>query len=512
MKKMLEAGIIRDSTSPFASPVVMVKKKDGSWRLCIDYRQLNQLTIKDQFPIPVIEELLDELGAATHFSKLDLRSGYHQICMSEKDIHKTAFRTHEGHYEFLVMPFGITNAPSSFQALTNAIFKQYLRKSVLVFFYDILIYSTALESHQQHLREVLGVLRHHKLFAKMSKCSFGSATIEYLGHIIQRGVVFMDASKVEEVLVVCTSVCERFARFLGLSGYYRRFIKNYGVLARPLTDLLRKDVVWKWDAVAQTSFDQLKHAVCQAPVLALPDFAEQFCVDADACGTGVGAVLQQRGRPIAYFSKGLGIRHQALSIYEKEMLAVLLVVKKWHAYLIGKHFLIRTDHQSLRFLADKQTITPYQQKWVAKMLGYDYSIVYRSGSSNVVANALSRRSHEVERQLFALEVNTVWSVLWDRMKEFVLLDERLKYFIQELQQQGNNHPKFSWDGTTLYRNGKMVVSNDPVLKKELFDHFHATSAEGHSGVHATRHRLASMLYWRGMSRDMKMWVRECTVC
>ncbi|KAA3477622.1 Retrotransposable element Tf2 protein type 1 [Gossypium australe] len=222
-----------------------------------------------------------------------------------------------------------TNAPSSFQALMNALFKRLIRKSVLVFFDDILVYSSSWDEHLSHLQEVLQVLRSDKLFAKMSKCCFGSSKVEYLSHIIQQGTVSIDASK-----------------------YYRRFIKNYGGIAKPLTVLLNKNVVWKWNTDTQADFEKLKQAVCQAPVLTLPNFQEQLCVDVDAGGQGVGAVLQQKGRPIAYFSKGLGVRCQALSIYEKEMLVVLLAVKKWHSYLVERLFLIRIDHQSLRFLSD----------------------------------------------------------------------------------------------------------------------------------------------------------------
>lgn len=326
----------------------------------MDYRKLNQLTVKDQFPIPIVEELIDELHGSRYFSKLDLRSGYHQIRMREKDIGKTAFRTHEGLYEFVVMPFGLSNAPATFQGLMNSIFKPYLRKFVLVFFDDILVYSQTWGKHISHLRLVLQTLRQESLYAKASKCTFGSGQVDYLGHVINEEGIRADPEKVEDMISWPKPTSLKELRgFLGLTGYYRCFVRDYGKIAKPLTDLLKKGS-FAWNSQAEQAFGELKQSLTQTPVLvlALPNFSEPFTIETDSSGTGVGAVLTQNKHPIAYFSKALGPRHIQLATYERELLAIVAAIQRWRGYVMGRPFIIKTDHQDLKHILDQKECNP----------------------------------------------------------------------------------------------------------------------------------------------------------
>lgn len=280
---LLKTNMIKESTSPFASPALLVKKKTGDWRLCVDYRRLNAYTVKNKFPLPVIEELFEELHGAKWFTTLDLKSGFHQIMVHEDDQYKTAFQTHHGHFEYKVMPYGLTGAPATFQFVMNHILAALLRKCVVVFIDDILIYSKTFEDHVKHVQLVFQLLHDHNLKVKLSKCTFAKQQLRYLGHIISPEGVSTDPSKVQDVQKWPTPMNVKDLRgFLGIAGYYRRFIKKFGMLAKPLTELLKKGVMFVWTESTEQAFQLLKQSLISAPVLALPDFSKPFVVETDA--------------------------------------------------------------------------------------------------------------------------------------------------------------------------------------------------------------------------------------
>jgi len=511
VREMLESKIIQPSVSPYSSPVLLVKKKDGGWRFCVDYRALNKATIPDRYPIPVIEELLDELNGAAVFSKLDLKSGYHQIRMKMSDIEKTAFKTHQGHYEFLVMPFGLTNAPSTFQCVMNDLFRPFLRKFVLVFFDDILVYSPDVESHIQHLESVLELLRQHQFYANLKKCSFGQTKVSYLGHIISKDGVAADPAKIATMVnwPLSKSITE-LRGFLGLTGYYRRFVRNYGQTARPLTELLKKKAFGCWSAAATDAFQALKSIVTSLPVLALPDFTKEFTIETDASGVGIGAVLSQERRPIAFLSQAFSSQGRIKSVYERELLAIVKAVSKWKHYLTNKEFIIKTDQRSLRHLLDQKAISSVQQRWAAKLLGLNYSIEYKPGVENKVADALSRRPHEGELLMLTLEAPNFLDK--EEVLKQVKADAELGQILERLE-KGEKAPEgYMLRNGLLLKDGRVALPAGSSLITQVLERFHNSAIGGHEGALKTYQRLLKEVYWRGMRQDVVKYITRCQVC
>ncbi|KAH9668398.1 Endonuclease [Citrus sinensis] len=392
VEELLAKGYVKESMSPCAVPVLLVPKKDGTWRMCVDCRAINKITVKYRHPIPRLDDMLDELHGSCVFSKIDLKSGYHQIRIREGDEWKTAFKTKYGLYEWLVMPFGLSNAPSTFMRLMNHVLRAFIGKFVVVYFDDILIYSKGLDEHIEHLQSVLTVLRKEKLYANLKKCSFCTNQIVFLGYVVSAKGIEVDEEKVKAIKEWPTpkSVSE-VRSFHGLASFYRRFVKDFSTLAAPLTEIVKKHVGFKWGSEQEKAFNLIKEKLVSAPLLALPDFTKTFEIECDASGIGIGAVLMQEGRPIAYFSEKLGGAALNYPTYDKEMYALVRALETWQHYLLPKEFVIHTDHESLKHLKGQGKLHKRHAKWVEFIEPFPYVIKYKQGKENVVADALSRR-------------------------------------------------------------------------------------------------------------------------
>ncbi|GJT47642.1 putative reverse transcriptase domain-containing protein [Tanacetum coccineum] len=403
LKELSDKGFIRPSSSPWGAPVLFVKKKDGSFRMCIDYRELNKLTVKNRYPLPRIDDLFDQLQGSSVYSKIDLRSGYHQLRVREEDIPKTAFRTRYGHYEFQVMPFGLTNAPAVFMDLMNRVCKPYLDKFVIVFIDDILIYSKNKKEHEEHLKLILELLKKEELYAKFSKCEFWIPKVQFLGHVIDSEGIHVDPAKIESIKDWTSPKSPTEIRqFLGLAGYYRRFIEGFSKIAKPMTKLTQKKVKFEWGDKQEAAFQLLKQKLCSAPILALPEGSEDFIAYCDASKKGLGAVLMQREKVISYASRQLKIHEKNYTTHDLELGAVVFALKIWRHYLYGTKCTVYTDHKSLQHILDQKELNMRQRRWLELLSDYDCDIRYHPGKANVVADALSRKEREPPLRVRAL--------------------------------------------------------------------------------------------------------------
>lgn len=397
INEMLNKGIIKPSNSPYSAPVwVVPKKMDASgrkkWRIVIDYRRLNEVTVDDKYPIPNIDEILEKLGRCQYFTTLDLAKGFHQIEIDGRDTHKTAFSVENGHYEFLRMPFGLKTAPATFQRLMNNVLNEFINKICLVYMDDIIIYSTSLQEHIDSLNKIFKRLSEVNLKIQLDKSEFLKRETEFLGHIVTRDGIKPNPKKIECVKnFPIPKTQKQIKQFLGLTGFYRKFIKDYSLIAKPITKYLKRDAKLRIDDPEYLhSIDSLKRLLITEPILRYPNFNKTFTITTDASQFALGAVLSQDEHPICFASRTLNDHEQRYSTIEKELLAIVWAVKYFRPYVFGRRFLIETDHKPLQWLFSLKEPNSRLFRWKIKLSEYDYEIRYKKGAKNGNADALSR--------------------------------------------------------------------------------------------------------------------------
>ncbi|KAJ0704441.1 putative nucleotidyltransferase, Ribonuclease H [Helianthus annuus] len=478
-------------------------------RMCIDYRELNKVTIKNRYPLLRIDDLFDQLQGARFFSKIDLRSGYHQLKAQEEDIPKTAFRTRYGHYEFTVMPFGLTNAPAAFMDMMNRICKPYLDKFIIVFIDDILIYSKSKEDHAKLLHALLSLLRKEKLYAKSSKCEFWLEHVQFLGHLVNHEGIHVDPTKIEAITKWKTPESPTEVRsFLGLAGYYRRFIQDFSRIAIPLTKLTCKSFKFEWGLKQEEAFRIFKQRLTHAPILALPEGTEDFVVYCDASKLGYGCVLMQRQKVIAYASRQLKNHEENYSTHDLELGAIIFSLKIWRHYLYGSKFTIFIDHKSLRYVFGQKELNMRQRRWMEILSDYDCNIQYHAGKANVVADALSRKYHEKPKRVRSLKLNLQVD-LNDQIREaqkLVIKDdtEKLKGMIKELEQ--------GTDGIWRFHKKRMWIPKLGNLRHRILEEAHKSKYTMHPGSDKMYQDLRKNFWLIGMKKDIATYVSKCLTC
>ncbi|KAI0996661.1 Transposon Ty3-I Gag-Pol polyprotein [Podosphaera aphanis] len=501
IEENLGKGYIRASSSPAGAPVLFVKKKDGSLRLCVDYRGLNEITIKNRYPLPLIRETLDRLSNAKWYTKLDLRQGYNQIRMAKGEEWKTAFRTRYGHFEYNVMPFGLTNAPATFQHFVNDCLRDYLDIFCTAFADDILIYSNTLEEHKGHVVKVLKALKKNNVFLKPEKCEFHTQSTTYLGLIIEPNGIRMDPKKLEAVSEwTKPGNVKDVQAFLGFANFYRRFIFGFSKLAAPLTKLTRKDSPFLWTQEAQSAFDALKMAFTTAPILAHFNPEKIIVVETDASDYVSAGILSQyddaqKLRPVAYFSKKHSPAECNNEIYDKELLAIIRAFEEWRPELEGTAhpICVISDHKNLEYFMTTKQLNQRQARWAEYLSRFNFVIKYRPGKP--------LRESEL-------------SALFDEAYE----KDPFPRKIMKMKKDGKQHSKdislaycTELNGRLLYQDRIFVPDHD-ALKIYITKLHHDSPSAGHPGREKSFELISREYYWPSMRDYIARYVRNCHTC
>ncbi|GJW57362.1 putative reverse transcriptase domain-containing protein [Tanacetum coccineum] len=479
LKELQDKGFIPPNSSPWRAPVLFVKKKDGSFRMCIDYRELNKLTVKNRYPLPRIDDLFDQL-------------------------------TRYGHFEFTVMIFGLTNTPAIFMDLMNRICRPYLDKFMIVFIDDILICSKTQEEHVEHLRLVLELLKKEKLYAKFSKCEFWLREVRFLGHVINGNGIHVDPSKIEAVKNWKAPRTPTEVRlFLGLARFYRRFIENFSKISKSITIWTHKRKTFNWCEEQEYAFQTLKDKLCNAPVLTLPDGSEDFLVYCDAFGIGLGCVLMQRGKVIAYASRQLKIHENNYTTHDLELGVVVFALKIWRHYLYGTKSFIYTDHKSLQHIFSQKELNMRQRRWIELFSDYDYKIRYHSGKVNVVADALSRKERVNPKRVRAMNM-ILQSSIKDRIlmaqKEAVDESAGLQKGLDEMTKLRNNRALYYLDRIWVPLKGDVrILIMDEAHRSKYFVHLREIGIMMY-------YDLRDRYWWPRMKKDIAEYVSRCLTC
>ena len=461
---------------------------------------------------------MDQLEGAKIFSKIDLRSGYHQVRLHSDDVEKTAFRTRYGHYEFLVLSFGLTNAPATFMSLMNSVFHPLLDSCVITYIDDILVYSKTEEEHLVHLRQVLEILRQNKLYGKITKCDFFCKELEFLGYIVSADGIKTDPKKIQAIRdwPVPKNIKD-VQSFLGLANYYRKFIHNFSKKASALTELLKKAIGFSWSDNAQDSFDILKEALTTAPILRTPDPMLEFSIFTDASGYAIGAVLAQDDgnglRPIAFESRKLNSAERNYPIHEQELLAIIHALKTWRHYLHGQHFKVVTDHNSLKYLQTQPNLSPRQVRWLELIQEYDMTIDYKPGHSNVVADALSRVG---KLTISAISMVALSEDVIQLLKTSISTDSYFSDKVQLFQESENSQVHlelldYTLKDGLLYYKGRICIPRGPLRVSIITDN-HDSNISGHLGFDKTYEAISRYCFWPRMSIDIKRYIDSCDSC